>query len=82
MKALLDTDILSEVLKSKDRQVLARASAYLAEHGRYTLSTITIMEGVSFVSSRVASFASMSPSLPAASGRMAFRIDGVRPTPS
>src|SRR5580692_10672020 len=44
MKALLDTDTLSEVLKSKDRQVQARADAYLAEHGRYTLSTITIME--------------------------------------
>jgi hypothetical protein len=39
MKALLDTDILSEVLKSKDPHVLARARAYLAEHGRYTLSS-------------------------------------------
>jgi tRNA(fMet)-specific endonuclease VapC len=46
MKALLDTDILSEVLKSKDAHVRERARAYLAEHGRYTLSTITIMEVV------------------------------------
>lgn len=44
MKALLDTDILSEVLKSKDQHVLARASGYLAEQRRYTLSTITVME--------------------------------------
>lgn len=44
MKALLDTDMLSEVLKSKDRHVLARANAYRAQQGRYTLSTITIME--------------------------------------
>jgi tRNA(fMet)-specific endonuclease VapC len=44
MKALLDTDMLSEVLKSKDRYVLARANAYRAQHGRYTISTITIME--------------------------------------
>ena len=46
MKALLDTDMLSEVLKSKDPHVLARASAYRAQHGRYTISTITIMEVV------------------------------------
>lgn len=45
-KALLDTDILSEVLKSKDRSVAARASAYLAAQGRYTFSTITVMEVV------------------------------------
>jgi tRNA(fMet)-specific endonuclease VapC len=46
MRALLDTDILSEVLKSKDRNVVTRANAYLAEHGRYTSSTITVMEVV------------------------------------
>lgn len=46
MKALLDTDMLSEVLKSKDHHVLARARTYIAEHRRYTLSTITIMEVV------------------------------------
>jgi tRNA(fMet)-specific endonuclease VapC len=44
MKALLDTDMLSEVLKSKDPHVVARARAYHAQHGRYTISTITIME--------------------------------------
>jgi tRNA(fMet)-specific endonuclease VapC len=44
MKALLDTDILSEVLKSKDLNVASRAAAYRATHGRYTFSTITVME--------------------------------------
>ncbi|PSB35753.1 PIN domain-containing protein [Stenomitos frigidus] len=43
-KALLDTDILSEVLKGINLQVLARANAYLEEHGCYTLSVITVME--------------------------------------
>jgi tRNA(fMet)-specific endonuclease VapC len=38
--------MLSEVLKAKDQQVLARANAYRAQHGRYTISTITIMEVV------------------------------------
>jgi tRNA(fMet)-specific endonuclease VapC len=46
MTALLDTDILSEVLKAKDRHVQTRAGAYLIEHGHYTLSTVTIMEVV------------------------------------
>jgi len=44
MRALLDTDMLSEVLKSKDQHVLGRANAYVTQHGRITMSTITIME--------------------------------------
>jgi len=52
MTALLDTDMLSEVLKAKDRDVLARANAYVAQHGRYTISTITIMEVVKGLSRR------------------------------
>ena len=31
--ALLDTDILSEVLKRKDPRVLSGAQRYLAQHG-------------------------------------------------
>src|SRR6185437_6147954 len=42
--ALLDTDILSEVLKAKDRQVLARAQDYLAVHQRFAFSAITFYE--------------------------------------
>lgn len=36
-RVLLDTDILSEVLKKKDPRVLDRAESYFAEEGRYTL---------------------------------------------
>jgi tRNA(fMet)-specific endonuclease VapC len=43
-KALLDTDILSEILKGVDHTVVARAAAYRAIWGRYTVSTITVVE--------------------------------------
>lgn len=43
-EALLDTDILSEVLKKKDQQVLATARQYLAEHQRLAFSAITAYE--------------------------------------
>ena len=43
-KALLDTDIYSEVLKAVDRNVIGNASAYRLLHGRYTISVITVME--------------------------------------
>jgi tRNA(fMet)-specific endonuclease VapC len=42
--ALLDTDILSEVLKRKDRQVPATARQYLAVHPRLAFSAITVYE--------------------------------------
>jgi hypothetical protein len=37
-RALLDTDILSELMKGKDLRVAERGRAYLATHGRYTVS--------------------------------------------
>jgi tRNA(fMet)-specific endonuclease VapC len=43
-KALLDTDIFSEILKGIDPRVVARATAYRAIFGRYTTSVITVME--------------------------------------
>jgi len=43
-ESLLDTDILSEVLKGKDQQVLATAQQYLNEHQRLAFSTITLYE--------------------------------------
>lgn len=43
-KALLDTDIFSEVLKGIDRGVVAQATMYRTVFGRYTISTITVME--------------------------------------
>ncbi len=43
-KALLDTDILSELSKGKNPTVARHATAYRRTFGRYTLSTITVME--------------------------------------
>ena len=43
-KVVLDTDILSEILKGKDATVAARARAYRAEHGRYTFTVIAVFE--------------------------------------
>jgi len=37
---LLDTDILSEVLKGVDRVVATQATAYRKEHGYYTISAV------------------------------------------
>jgi tRNA(fMet)-specific endonuclease VapC len=42
--ALLDTDILSEVIKSRDVNVQRRAQAYLADHGELQFSIITRYE--------------------------------------
>ncbi len=44
MKALLDTDILSEVLKGRDPQVQRTAQQYLSIFGRLTISSVTIAE--------------------------------------
>lgn len=43
-KAILDTDIFSEILKGIDPHVAAQATAYRVVFGRYTISTITILE--------------------------------------
>lgn len=43
-RALLDTDIFSEILKGVNRTVITRVVAYRAIWGRYTISTITVME--------------------------------------
>lgn len=43
-KALLYTDIFSEVLKGKDSTVARVAKSYLAEHGVITLSSATVLE--------------------------------------
>jgi tRNA(fMet)-specific endonuclease VapC len=42
--SLLDTDILSEVLKRKDSRVLANARRYLGQHARLAFSAITAYE--------------------------------------
>jgi tRNA(fMet)-specific endonuclease VapC len=45
-KALLDTDIYSEVLKAKNPTVAQNAATYHQQHGVYTVSVITVMEVV------------------------------------
>jgi predicted nucleic acid-binding protein len=46
-KALLDTDILSEIGKAKNAAVAANAKTYRRSFGHYTLSAVTVMEVVS-----------------------------------
>lgn len=43
-KALLDTDILSEILRARNANVIAHSLAYKATHSKLTTSVITIME--------------------------------------
>jgi tRNA(fMet)-specific endonuclease VapC len=43
-RVILDTDMLSEVLKGRDATVAARASAYLAGHGIFVFTVVTVME--------------------------------------
>lgn len=44
MRTLVDTDIWSEIFKGKNATVLARAAAYLSQHGRFTLTAVTVFE--------------------------------------
>jgi tRNA(fMet)-specific endonuclease VapC len=46
-KALLDTDILSEIGKPKNPTVAANAKTYRRSFGHFTLSTVSVMEVVS-----------------------------------
>ena len=43
-KALIDTDIFSEMTKGVDQTVAANAKAYRIAFGRYTISAVTFME--------------------------------------
>ena len=45
-KALLDTDILSEIGKAKDATVAANAKTYRRSIGHFTFSTVSVMEVV------------------------------------
>ena len=45
-KALIDTDIFSEITKGVNPTVAAHAMAYRAAFGRYTISAVTFMEVV------------------------------------
>jgi predicted nucleic acid-binding protein len=43
-RCLLDTDILSEIIKGKNTAIAARASAHVAEHARLTTSSVSVAE--------------------------------------
>jgi tRNA(fMet)-specific endonuclease VapC len=43
-KAILDTDILSEIIKGVDQTVAANAKTYRRSFGHYTMSAVTVME--------------------------------------
>src|SRR5947207_1859737 len=43
-RVLLDTDILSEIIKKKHPIVAARAADYLTRYGRFTTSAISVLE--------------------------------------
>jgi predicted nucleic acid-binding protein len=43
-KTLLDTDILSDFLRGRNVNVVRSAEAYLREHGRLTISVVTVFE--------------------------------------
>jgi len=43
-KALLDTDMLSEITKAKDEVVVENARSYLARWQRLTFSAVSVME--------------------------------------
>jgi tRNA(fMet)-specific endonuclease VapC len=43
-RRLLDTDILSEIIKGKNVAIAAEAATYLTQHGRFTTSAITVAE--------------------------------------
>lgn len=42
--ALIDTDILNEILKQRNPLVIQNAAAYLAQHRRFTISAFTRYE--------------------------------------
>ena len=46
-KALLDSDILSEIGKAKNPTVAANAKTYRGSFGHFTFSTVSVMEVVS-----------------------------------
>ncbi|MGH8582315.1 MAG: type II toxin-antitoxin system VapC family toxin [Gammaproteobacteria bacterium] len=43
-RALLDTDIFSEILKGRNQNVVAKATQYRSAYGHYTISVITVLE--------------------------------------
>lgn len=44
--AILDTDILSELLRGRNQRVLSHAAGYRKQFGQFTLSTFSVLEVV------------------------------------
>ena len=45
-RALLDTDTFSEIIKAKNAVLMRKAREYRQQFGRYTISTVTLVEMV------------------------------------
>jgi predicted nucleic acid-binding protein len=85
-RVLLDADIFSEIFKQRDPTVAARAVAYQAARGSFTISVITAMEITSGLhriqaAKRFARFESMLagrevPPFDSSAALLAGRIDG------
>jgi tRNA(fMet)-specific endonuclease VapC len=45
-RALVDTDILSEIMRARNERVLENARKYVGAHSRFTVSAITVAEVV------------------------------------
>jgi predicted nucleic acid-binding protein len=43
-RRLLDTDILSEIIKGKNAAIAANAATYLSQQGQFTTSAVTVAE--------------------------------------
>jgi tRNA(fMet)-specific endonuclease VapC len=43
-KALVDTDIRSEIMRGRNERVLKNAPRYVSEHSRFTLSAMPVAE--------------------------------------
>ena len=68
-KALLDTDILSEIIKGDDRTVASHATQYRRAFGLYTLSSISVFSGGS---------ATLSGAITAATGAIVDFFNGLK----
>lgn len=46
LKAVLDTDMVSELFRAKDVTVTSNAQTYLRHHARFTITVVTVMEAI------------------------------------
>jgi predicted nucleic acid-binding protein len=46
LKAVLDTDMVSELFRGKNATVASNARDYLRHHGRFTITVVTVMEAI------------------------------------